>query len=146
MDELLDIYEAELKTEEESSATIIRTEVYDMINMENNADLTAMKYAVKSDLPGKSCLYNKKYIRQMNYGPGSHTSNPIGTVAYSNKAYKLYHYNSINENITIEKFKLRAARMSSENLKNGWGIHYLMTPSEIIEEYVIERNKAVKIR
>src|SRR3989344_130794 len=27
MDELLDIYEAELKTEEESSATIIRTEV-----------------------------------------------------------------------------------------------------------------------
>lgn len=146
LDELLDINEAELKTEEESDASMIRCEVYDMINMEDNLDIARMKYGVKGPESGKFCLFNKKYIQEIHYGPGSHTCNPKGKVAYSKKAYKLYHYNSINENLTIEKFKIYRKRLSPENIKNGWGIQYLFTPEQIREEYAVERSKAIKVR
>lgn len=146
LDELLDINMAELKAEESVGASIIRSEFYDMINMEDNLDLAGMKYGARSDRPGKSCLFNKKLIGEINYGPGCHECNPIGTVAYSNKAYKLYHYSSINENLTIEKFRLYRTRLSPENLKNGWGIQYLLTPEQIREEYAAERSKAIKVR
>ena len=146
LDELLDINEAELKTEEESGASIIRSEVYDMINMEDNLDIAGMQYGVRSDQPGKFCLFNKKLIKEINYGPGCHTCSPVGTITYSKTAYKLYHYNAINENLTIEKFRLYRARLSPENLKNGWGIQYLLTPKQISEEYAAERSKAIKVR
>lgn len=146
LDELFDINEAELKAEEASGVTIIGSDVYDMINLEDNLDIAGMKYGVKSPLPGKFCLFNKKYINEISYEPGCHACNPKGKVVYSKKAYKLYHYNSINPNVTIEKFKIRAARLSPENLKNGWGYHYLMTPEEIREEYTEERKKAIRVR
>ncbi|MBI4136502.1 glycosyltransferase [Candidatus Roizmanbacteria bacterium] len=146
MDELLDIHEEELKTEEASGTSIIRSEVYDMINLEDTIDIAGMKYGVKGCEPGKFCLFNKKLIIEINYGPGSHTCNPKGNVTYSKKAYKLYHFNSINENVTIEKFKIRAARSSLENVQNGWGMHYFMTPEEIRHEYATERKKAIKVR
>jgi len=146
LDELLDINKKQLKAEEKLEVSIVSTETYDMINLEDNLDIAGMKYGVKSPLPGKFCLFNKKYISEINYGPGSHTCNPEGQVQYSRKAYRLYHYNSINEQATIDKFKVRAARMSPENIKNGWGIHFLMTPKQIREEYAEERKKALKVR
>lgn len=146
LDELLDINEAQLKTEENLGTSMIRCEGYDMINMEDNLDIAGMKYGVKSPMPGKFFLFNKKFISEINYGPGAHECKPIGTIAYSNKIYKVYHYASINENLTIEKFKIYRKRLSSENIKNGWGTQYLMTPKEIHEEYAQERSKAIKVR
>jgi glycosyltransferase involved in cell wall biosynthesis len=146
MDELLDINEQELKDEIKSGSTIIRTEVYDMINRQNNADVLSMKHAVKSPLLGKLSLFNKKYIKEMNYGPGSHSCNPLGTAVYSKKVYKMYHYNSLGEDITIKKFKERKARMSKDSMENGWGSHYFMKADEIREEYSVESKKAKKIR
>lgn len=144
--ELFDINEAQLKAEEASGTTIIRSKTYDMLNLEDNLDITGMKYGVKSPVPGKFCLFNKKYISEINYGPGCHVCNPQGKVVYSKKAYKLYHYAFINVDATIERFKARAERLSPENLKNRWGYHYLMTPKAIREEYTTERAKAIKVR
>lgn len=146
LDELLDINKAELKTEENLGTSMVRCEVYDMINMENNLDIHSMKYGVRSPIPSKFFLFNRKFIREINYEPECHECNPIGTIAYSNKTYKAYHYASINENLTIEKFRLYKKRLSPENLKNGWGTQYLMTPEEIREEYAQERSKAIKVR
>lgn len=146
LDELLDINETQLKTEEASGATIIRSETYDMINLKDNLDIAGIKYGVASPLPGKLCLFNKKYVSEINYDPGCHNCNPQGKVVYSKRAYRLYHYASLGESATIERFKIRAARLSPENLKNRWGFHYLMTPEEIREEYATERAKAVKVR
>lgn len=146
LDELLDINPTELKDEEKLGTTLIQSEVYDMINMRDNLDIAGMKYGVKSPIPGKICMFNKKYISEINYGLGAHACSPQGKVVYSKKKYQLYHYNSISPEVTIEKFKIRAARLSPENLKNGWGKHYLMTPEEICHEYKEERKKAIKIR
>ena len=146
LDELLDINEAQLNKEEASSISIIRTECYDMINLEDNLDIAEMKYGVISELPGKFCLFNKKLMSEINYGPGCHTCSPVGIITYSKTVYKLYHYNSISENLTIKKFRLYRARLSPENLKNGWGIHYLMTPKQIREEFAAQQVKAIKVR
>ncbi len=146
LDELADIYEAELKAEEDLGTSMIMFETYDMINMENNLDIAGMKYGVKSPLPAKFLIFNKKLINEINYSPGAHSCEPVGIVCYSSRVYRLYHYNSINEQTTIEKFKVLAPRLSPENLEKGWGYHYFMTPEEIRKEYAEERAKAVKIR
>src|SRR3990172_10132465 len=146
LDELLDINEVELKTEEGFGTSMIRCEFYDMINMEDNLDIAGMKYGEKSPLPGKFLLFNKKLINEINYTPGAHGCNPMGTVIYSNKVYKAYHYNAINENVTIEKFKDYSARLSPDNIKHGWSLFVLSTPEQIREEYVAGRSKAIKVR
>ena len=147
LDELLDINEAELKAEEKLGTSMVRCEFYDMINMKDNLDIHGIKYGVKSPMiPGKFLLFNKKFIREINYGPGAHECKPVGTIHYSKKAYRVYHYASINENVTIEKFKIYRKRLSPENIKNGWGIQYLMTPEELRQECAEERSKAVKVR
>jgi len=146
LDELFDINEAELKIEEAFGASMIRCELYDMINMEDSLDIAGMKYGVKADFPGKFCLFNKKLISEINYSPGAHKCNPVGTVCYSKKAYGGYHYASVNENLTIEKFKIYRARLSPENIKMGWGIQYFMTPEEIRKEYADLRSQVIKVR
>ena len=146
LDELVDINEAELKTEEHNGTSMIRCDFYDMVNMEDNLDIAGMKYGVKGDVPGKFFLFNKKCISEINYGPGAHVCNPIGTIRYSCKVYRGYHYASINENVTIEKFKIYRARLSPENIKNGWGTQYFMTPEKIREEYADLRSQTIKVR
>lgn len=146
LDELLDINEKELKKEEELGATIIRSKGYEMINMEDNLDIAGMRHGLRDINYDKSYLFNKKFIKEINYGPGCHKCHPRGTGVYSTKAYKLYHYSSINENLSVEKRKIYAKRLSPENLKEGWGFHYLFTPEKTHEEYVYVRSKAKKIR
>lgn len=147
LDELLDINEAELKEEERLGTSMIRCQFWDMVNMEDNLDFKAMKYGVRSPmLPGKFLLFNKKFISEINYSPGAHACNPIGTITYSSKEYRVYHYVSINADVTIKKFKIRRETLSPENIKMGWGTQVFMTPDEIYTEYADERKKAVKVR
>lgn len=146
LDELADINQAQLEEEEKKGTSIASFETYDMINMEDNLDFANMKYGVKSPIESKFFLFNKKFISDINYTAGAHSCNPIGKIVYSQKRYKAYHYASINENLTIEKFKVRQKRLSPENIKMGWGLYVFMSPREIREEYALERKKAEKIR
>lgn len=146
IDELFDITQSQLQKEESLGSTIITPETWDMINLEDNLNIAAMKYGVRGLEPGKYCLFNKKYLRDINYGPGCHSATPEGQVILSQKTYKLYHYNAINIDRTIERFKERSARLSEENRTHHWGDYLFMTPQEIREEYTTERQKAIKIR
>lgn len=145
VDELLDINATQLKSEEDSNVTMIRSEAYNMVNMEDNLDIAGIKYGARTVYHDKLYLFNKKFINEINYEPGCHKCNPMGTVSYSNNSYKLYHYNFINEKLSIEKYKIYGSRLSPENLKNGWGNHYLRTAEEVSSEYNNIRNKAVKL-
>ena len=146
LDELLDINEAELKMEENSGTSIIRSEGYDMVDMEDKLNIAGMKYGARDADHDKSCLFNKKFIQEINYGIGCHECSPQGIIAYSKKPYKLYHYCFINENMTVEKRRAYGARLSPENLETGWSGHYLFTPEETHNEYVDARNRAIKVR
>jgi len=148
MDELLDINAKVLQAEENAGTTIIRSEGYEMINLKDNFDLDGMKYGARDINYDKFCLFNKRFIKEINYSIGCHGCNPTGTIKYSKKTYKLYHYSSICESFTLEKHKRYKARLSPENIKNGWGSHYFSdyTPEQAHKDHLEERSKAVKVR
>src|SRR3989344_5632336 len=134
LDELLDINEAELKIEEGLKTTIIKSEGYDMVGTQDKIDLLNMKYGTRSEGYDKAYLFNKKFIREINYWVGSHECKPIGTVIYSKRAYKAYHYSYLNKGYILAKRKRNGKRLSPENLKNGWST-VLLYPKETIKEY-----------
>ena len=145
LDELLDINEEELKKEEQAGTTIIRSELYSMIAMDDKLDLARMKYAAKEGggPPEKCLLFNKRHIHEINYGPGAHSCNPIGNVEYSKTIRKIFHYCFPNYEVTVEKYRLLQARMNSEDRTSGL---YKETPEEIRALYTEARNQAVKVR
>lgn len=145
MDELLDINAAELKKEEEAGTSIIKSEGYDMVDMEDKLDITGMKYGARDAGHDKSYLFNKKFISEINYELGCHNCNPIGSVTYSNKAYKLYHYCYINYGVTVKRWRVFRARISPEDIKNGCP-YYAETPEQIRDVYTEFRTKAIKVR
>lgn len=145
VDELLDINEGQLRVEHDLGATIIRSEGYNMVNMENNLDIASIRYGLRVTGYDKFCLFNKKAISDIRYDPGCHKCAPIGSVIYSQKAYKLYHYIFLNEGLTIEKYSAYAKRLSPENLKRGWSRHYLYTPEQIHDKYVRTMKGAIKL-
>lgn len=145
VDELLDINEEQLKEEEFKESTIIKSEGYHMVNMEDNLDLLNMRYGARAPMHDKAYLFNKKFITDINYEAGCHVSNPIGTIKFSDSAYRAYHYHFVNENLSIEKYKLYASRLSPENIKNNWGYHYLYTIEQIRDSYSKIRSQAIKL-
>jgi len=145
LDEMLDINFQELYNEQNAGSTIIRTEAWSLINMEDNYDLKNMKYGFRHPMYDKSILFNKNHINEINYGAGCHDCNPIGNVNYSNKLYKIYHYKYININLIIEKCKLTANRLSVANKKNNWGNQCLRSEKNIREDFENVKIKSIKI-
>jgi len=145
VDELLDINLFQLQSLSNIGNTIIKSEAYNMVNMEDNLDIASIKYGARTIYHDKSYLFNKKFISEINYEPGCHKCNPVGTVSISTCAYKLYHYNFINENLSVEKYRIYGTRLSPENLKNGWGNHYLHTAEQVRNEYATVRSQAIKL-
>jgi hypothetical protein len=145
MDELLDINEKQLKSEELSGVSLIKSEGYNMVNMPGFNRLEDVRYGERTDRYDKPYLFNKKYISEINYDVGCHGSNPIGRVVKSDTSYKAYHYRFISEQMAIKRYKSYSYRLSDENLKNGWGKHYLKSDEELIVEFESIRKNAIKL-
>lgn len=145
VDELLDINQEQLKYEDSIGTSIISAEGYNMINMENNFDLSSITYGARHESSDKKYLFKSSLIDEINYEPGCHVSNPVGNVILSKTKYKAYHYNFINEEESIKKYKLYSARLSDENKKMGWGNHYSRSEEEIRSEFADIRSKAIKL-
>lgn len=145
VDELLDINESQLQEEAFHGNTIIKSKGFNMINMEDNYDLDNITYGVRSEPYDKYYLFNKAYINNINYMPGCHKANPIGLIKLSNEYYNAYHFNFINIDLSIKKYKEYGKRLSPENIKNGWGFHYLYTEEKIKDEFTALRKAAIKI-
>ena len=123
VDELLDITEEQLLQEERKGTTIIKSKGYDMINMEDNFNLSDIKYGSPDSNYSKSSLFNKRYINEINYECGAHKSNPVGNIKLSDAAYGLYHYKFINIEYLINRFKLTEQRLSAANKQHGMGVY-----------------------
>lgn len=145
VDELLDINSNDLIYENAKGSSIIKSEGYNMVNMEGDTDLYSIKYGARHIESDKSYLFNKSYIKEINYQPGCHVCNPVGKICYSEKSYKAYHYNFINEKLTLEKHKIYAGRLSQDNLKHGWGSHYLLSEDAVLKAYEQVRKNAIRL-
>ena len=146
LDELIEVCDKDLIYEESVGTTIFSFDGYNMINMEDNYDIQSMKYGERCPPYDKSYLFNKKYVNEMNYTVGCHTSNPKGIIKYSKKRYLAYHYNFVNLTMAIDKYKQNSKRLSKENLDNGWGFHYKNSVKQITEEFYKIRKNAIKVR
>lgn len=147
LDELLDINMHDLKEEDFSGKTIIKSECWHMINLENNYDVSSMKHGYRDaddQIYDKCLLFNKKYIKEINYEEGAHVCNPVGHVKLG-KTYKMYHYKYINVEREVAKCRLTAERMSEINKKNNWGFQASHAEEKIRANFEAKRRTSVKV-
>lgn len=146
VDELLDINNKDLEQEELFGHTIIKSEAYNMVNMEDNFDLQNITMGMRATSYDKSYLFNKNYINEIRYAHGCHTCVPIGSAFYSDIAYKLYHYRYVNSEYIVERYKVFNQRLSPENRKHGWGIQYQQSEDKLRAEFIGTRINAIKVK
>lgn len=128
VDELLHITEDELLMEQNQGVTIIKTEGWNMITTNPNPsviDLEGIKYGSRAPQYDKSYLFDTKSLTGINYGAGCHYCSPVGNIKHSTRAYKILHYKAISEDYVVMRHLEFGRRMSQQNLKHGWGTHYL---------------------
>jgi len=145
LDEMLDITEEELKYEESIGTTLIKTEAYTIVNLENHYDLASMKYGLRDPGYDKKICFNRKFISDINFGVGSHNANPIGTVKYSDKAYIIHHYRDLNEDHCVAKSQATAIRLSADNRRFGWGYQCTRSEEELRKDYKMLQGIAVLV-
>lgn len=145
-DEFLDINENQLKEEENNGTTIIKSSSYHMINHNNDFKIENITHGVRAENHDKLLLFNKRYIKDINYEPGCHRSNPIGNVKFNTNEYIMYHYKFLNLDYTLYRYELFSKRLSPENKKNNWGFHYTWAKDKIISEYNQMLKSSVKLR
>jgi glycosyltransferase involved in cell wall biosynthesis len=131
VDEFLQVDESYLNTNQ----TLYKAKGFNMCNVELLADITEIKHGVEAVQYNKTILFNKKYIKEINYGAGCHHCEPIGEVIFSEITPPLYHMKFINVDLLVEKYKSYAERLSDENKKMRWGYHYEQEEWSIREEF-----------
>lgn len=149
LDEMLDITEEQLKVEEAAGVTRIKTEAWTMVNLIDDTDLESLAeidQGFRDSGYDKSVLFNKKFIHEINYAPGCHSSNPIGHVIDSTKTYQLRHYQYVNLPAFVKKRMETKARLSLTNRQNGWGVPQCSgNAQDKIDDFNHRRQHAIKI-
>lgn len=117
--------------------TICRTQGWQIMSDEMpKNDITEITNGFKFDNYSKSIIFSPKYITDINYNPGAHKCDPKGDVRWSKKIYSVLHYKHIGGvQRTIDRYKEYKPRMSKNNRKNGWGVHYNRSEQSIREEW-----------
>jgi glycosyltransferase involved in cell wall biosynthesis len=130
-DEFLDITPEQLNTNQ----TLFESKGFNMCNVDNTDDVCSIRHGVEAKQYDKILCFNKKYIKEINYGAGCHHAEPIGDVIFSSVRPKLLHMKFINVDLLVNKYKSYASRLSDENKAMRWGYHYEQEEWRIREEY-----------
>jgi hypothetical protein len=144
IDEFCEINERDLKNETGFS-TIVNFEGWNLVAMDTTLDITTIKHGVRAPSYDKNYLFNATYINEINYLPGCHRSNPQGTILRLGNTHRALHYKYINIDYMIARHAHYASRMSEENIRKGWAVHYHYPPEQIREEFEAARKNAIKI-
>ena len=126
-DELIQITQDELMEEEKNGVNIIAPVGWHMINNKDNIiNLPSMEHAWEDDNYSKKILFNKKYIKEINYVHGAHLCKPVGfNVKYSEpKKCILTHYKFVSKEFSLKKRINQNTRWSQFN-KQRWGQDYV---------------------
>lgn len=121
----------------DNGATIIKTYGWQIMSEDWPAnDLLQITNGYEFSNYAKNIVFNPRAIKEINYGPGAHECKPVGQVVWSTEALYVLHYKHIGGvQRTIDRYKEYQKRMSKNNRKNGWGIHYNRTPASIRQEW-----------
>ena len=147
-DELIEITETQLRLEESQLTNIIKPIGYSLMNNDELIDLTNMKYGFRDNIFDKCTLFNKKYIKEINYSPGAHSCYPSthsGEIKYNTNIYRLLHYKYLSPTYTINRHKMFGNRLSNKNKINKWGIQYTFPTEKIIQMYNDNKEHLIKL-
>ena len=149
MDEWLCITEADLNREKASGTTILNVVGYDMVGKSKEANLSDINLErISKGLPNKweskHLCFLRPDIKEMNYNPGAHKSDPKGNVKYSNKSYINKHMSSLGLPFLVNKMKQRFKR-SHKMQTMGMSGHYTNNTRKIRAKYKNQTKKARKI-
>lgn len=142
-DEFIEINESQLINEEKKLTNIVKPIGYSLMNNDEIINIKNMKYGFKDSGFDKCILFNKKFIKEINYSVGAHGCHPVeynNDVKYNDTEYRLLHYKYLSPTYTVNRHKMFGERLSENNKKKGWGIHYSFS-SESIIKYYEETNK-----
>lgn len=118
--------------------TIYKTIGWQVISEEwPTANITSINNGYRFDNYSKNICFNPQAIEQINYGPGAHECKPTGKVIWSDEGnlYVLHYKHIGGVQRTIDRYREYQKRMSNNNRKKGWGIHYNRTPASIRQEW-----------
>lgn len=144
-DEFCDITEKQLAREHINGVSIIKFEGYNMVNLADNMDFKSITHGERAVSYDKAYLFNRRHIREINYGPGCHHAIPHGYVDYGKKVFTCRHYKYINVEYMIKRHEAYGKRLSDENLAKQWGTHYLYGADKIRADFEQARIKAIKV-
>lgn len=135
-DEFLDIKQEDLLKE---SGTIVLSKGYNMYNIVGDETVENTYYGVRAKQYDKFYLFNRQFVKEINYSPGCHNALPKGRIVFSDKKYLLFHYSHIGKQYMINRYKRNAERLSQENIKKGWGFHYKDSEKQIEDKFNVAR-------
>jgi glycosyltransferase involved in cell wall biosynthesis len=144
-DELLEINEHNLLTEINNNTTIIKPEGYSLMNNNDEINLKIMEFGFRDFGFDKCVLFNSEKINEINYSPGCHSCSPVGDVKYNTDKYRLLHYKYLSPQYSVDRHKMFGERLSDDNKKRGWGIHYTFSSDSIIEFYKTKQKELIKL-
>lgn len=145
-DELLDITTDDLIREGALGTTIIKAEGYNMVNHQDNYELNNISHGVRDTMYDKNYLFNKLFVKEINYVHGAHTCHPVGKIKLSEQAYKAYHYKYINLQYLLERSKMTAKRHSAINNRHKWGVQNMQSDEQITNHWNHLKSIYIKIR
>jgi hypothetical protein len=134
LDELPCVTEAQLLEEEKKGTSILSLEGYTMVGGLTGCDLQSLNKAHRDGGHDKKSVFNRRMIKEINYGAGAHTANPVGNVKYSDTKYQTLHYKWISLEYIIDRHNMYANRLSDTNKRMGWGVHYIQWSKERVTE------------
>lgn len=149
-DELLDINSQQLDEEDALGVTKIKSESWQMVNMENNFDVANIKHGCRdtSDhecyIYDKDLCFNKKYV-DINYNiSGCHYSESKGTIKYS-KPYKMLHYRYVNCDAFCARQRETLTRRDAIDVQTNCGLHCTFGDDFFKAQYDRMKKNAIKI-
>jgi hypothetical protein len=139
MDEWLCITEEELKKEKEIGTTILKIVGINVIKESNNIELNdinlhSITKIINCNSESKKLCFLRPQIKEMNYGVGAHTSQPIGIIKYSLKSYFNKHMCYLGLEFLMNKMSNRYKR-THKMREVGMDTHYTDDIIKIKNEY-----------
>jgi hypothetical protein len=134
-DELIDISQEELHRCDRDGYTSVAFTGITMVNRDN-VPLEKMTQGFPDKEYDKTYLFNKKNLKEINYGPGCHKCDPKPTLSYKKgeTPFITYHYKYIGRNYSYERKKLYGSRISDYNKKNSFGFQYYVSEEVLMKK------------
>lgn len=104
--------------------TVFKGIGYNMVNKDGLDDYLLVNTGVRDKGYDKKVVFNKRFVREINYRAGAHAALPYGIVSDCTFRPILYHFRYMDRQYMIERYKEFASRLSEENKANNWSFHY----------------------